>query len=174
MAAPPAFKYGLIGFAAGALVSVLFFPLNFLVALVLLGPLLAGLIARPPGGRARHLITCGVGLATVAVAIVLPLKQLDGRVGPFRYGRMSLDQLTQTLQREHRVFVTTDNSIRTNVLDSFVTDRAMSRREVLEKLAKETDCELHIGYCGTSATLLFGAHPSFTSLHARAPTASLP
>jgi hypothetical protein len=80
---------------------------------------------------------------------------------------MSLDQLTQTLQREHRVFVIADNSIRTNILDSFVTERAMNRREVLEKLAKEAHCELHIGYCGTGATFLFGAHPSFTTLHVR-------
>jgi len=110
MRASPAFNYGLLGLAAGALVSILFFPLNFLVALVLLGPLLAGFIARPAGGRIRHSITCGVGLATVAVAIVLPVKQLDRRVGPFRYGRMSLDQLTQRLEREHRVFVMVDES----------------------------------------------------------------
>jgi hypothetical protein len=167
MRASPAFNYGLLGLAAGALVSILFFPLNFLVALVLLGPLLAGFIARPPGGRIRHFITCGVGLATVAVAIVLPVKQLDRRVGPFRYGRMSLDQLTQRLEREHRVFVMVDESIRTNMIDSFVAERAMSRRDVLGKLAREAACELHIGYCGTGATFLFGAHPSFTRLHVR-------
>jgi len=122
MRASPAFNYGLLGLAAGALVSILFFPLNFLVALVLLGPLLAGFIARPPGGRIRHFITCGV--------IV-------------------------------------DESIRTNVIDSFVAERAMSRRDVLGKLAREAACELHIGYCGTGATFLFGAHPSFTRLHVR-------
>jgi hypothetical protein len=174
MRAPPAFNYGLLAFAAGALVSILFFPLNFLLALVLLGPLLAAFFARPPGGRARHLLAAGVGLATVAVAIALPVKQLDGRVGPLRYGRMSLDQLTRALQTEHRVFVTADNSIRTNVLNSFVTERAMSRRDVLEKLADEANCDLHIGYCGTGATFLFGAHPSFTRLHAREPSASQP
>lgn len=163
----PAFKYSLLGFAGGALVSILFFPLNVLLALILLGFLVATLLARPPGVRARHLMAGGVCLATVAVAIVLPVKQLDGRVGPFRYGRMSLDELTQTLQREHRVFVIADGSIRTNLLDSFVIERGMSRREVLEKLAREAHCELHIGYCGTGATFLFGAHLSFTTLHAR-------
>jgi hypothetical protein len=168
MRAPSAFKYGLLGFAAGALVGILFFPLNFLAALVLLVFLLVR-FARPPGERAKLLIASGVGLATVAVSIFLPVKQLDGRVGPFRYGRMSLDQLSQTLQREHRVFVIADSSIRTNVLDSFVTERVMSRREVLRKLAKETNCELHIGHCGTGATFLFGAHPSFTRLHPKGP-----
>jgi hypothetical protein len=171
MRAPTAFKSALLGFVAGAVVSILFFPLNFLLALVLLGPLLAELFARPPGGRATLLIAGGIGLATIVISIVLPVKQLDGRVGPFRYGRMSLEQLCETLGRNHSVLVMANRSIGTNVLDSFVTERVMSRREVLEKLAREADCELCIGYCGTGATFLFGAHPSFTRLNAREPRA---
>jgi hypothetical protein len=78
MRTSPAFKYSLRGFAAGALVSILFFPLNVLLALILLGPLLATLFARPAAGRALHFLAGGIGLATIAIAIVLPVKQLDG------------------------------------------------------------------------------------------------
>lgn len=167
MRARSTFKFALLGFAAGAVVSILFFPLNFLAALILLIPLLAMLFARPPGGKTRHLIASAVAAATVAVAIVLPVKQLDGRVGPFRYGRMSLDQLCQALSKDHSVYAMADRSTGTNVLDSFVTERRLSRREVLEKLSHDADCELHIGYCVNGATFLFGAHPSYTRLHAR-------
>jgi hypothetical protein len=169
MRARPIFKYGLLGFAAGAVVSILFFPLNLLAALILLVPLLAMFFARPPGGRATLLTACGVAGATVAVALVLPVKQLDGQVGPFQYGRMSLDQLCQALGKDHSVYAIADRSTWTNVLDSFVIERRMSRREVLEKLAHDTDCELHIGYCANGATFLFGAYPSYTRLRAREP-----
>jgi len=167
MKALPPLRYVLFGFTAGAAVSILFLPLNFFLALVLLILLLVQLFRRPSSERVGHWIAGGVALATVTVAIVLPLKQLDGRVGPFRYGRMSLDELCQALCRDHRVFVSADRGTVTNMVDSFATERKMSRREVLEKLAKEANCDLHIGYCGTGATFLFGAHPSFTRLHAR-------
>jgi hypothetical protein len=168
MRVPPASKYGLLGFGAGAAVSVLFFPLNFLLALVLLLWLLVRLFRRAPGVRVKHLVAGGIGLATVAVAIVLPVKQLDGRVDPFRYERMSLDELCQTLGRDHHVLVSADRWTGTNVVDAFATERVMTRREVLGQLAQAANCELHIGYCGTGATFLFGAHPSFTRLYARA------
>jgi hypothetical protein len=35
------------------------------------------------------------------------------------------------------------------------------------RAAGEKTGDLHVGYCGTGATLLFGAHPSFTRLKAR-------
>jgi hypothetical protein len=82
MKALQAFKHGLLGFGAGVVVSILFFPLNLLLAWVLLVLLLLRLFAGTTGGRVKHLIAGGVGLATVSVAIVLPVKQLDGRVGP--------------------------------------------------------------------------------------------
>lgn len=47
---------------------------------------------------------------------------------------------------------------------SLARDRSMTKKEVLEKLARDTGTELRIGYCGTAANLLFGAHPSFTTL----------
>jgi hypothetical protein len=166
MKAPSAFKHGLLGCGAGVVISILFLPLNFLLALVLLVFLLMRLFGRTISGRVNYLIAGGIGLATVAVAIALPVKQLDGRVGPFRYGRMSLDELCQKLGKDHRVLVSADRWTVTNLVDSFATESGMTRREVLEKLAREANCELHIGYCGTGATFLFGAHPSFTRLHA--------
>jgi hypothetical protein len=167
MNAPRVFKYLLIGFLAGGAVSVLPFPLNVLLALVFICVWLVRFIRRAPGAGSTHFITAGVGLATVVVAILLPVKQLDGVVGPFRYEQMSLDGLCQALSRDHRIFVSADRRTGTNVLISFSTDRAVTRRVVLQKLAQEAGCDLHIGYCGTGATFLFGAHPSFTRLEAR-------
>ena len=169
MSAPLATKYGLVGFISGAAVSILFFPLNFLLALVLIILLLVRLFGRKPAARVYYLISGGIGLAAVAVAIALPMKQLDGRVGPFRYERMSLDDLCQALGRDHSVRVSVDRWTGTSVVDSFAMEREMSRREVLEKLANEANCELRIAYCGTGATFLFGAHPSVTRLHGRVP-----
>lgn len=148
--------------------SVLFFPLNFLVGLALLF-LLIRWSRRAPGAAVKHLIAGGVGLATVATAMVLPVKQLDGRVEPLRYDRISLDELCLVLRRDHRIFVSADRWAGTNVLDSFSTECVMTRREILEKLAQAANCDLKIGYCETGATVLFGAHPSFTRLHATAP-----
>lgn len=47
---------------------------------------------------------------------------------------------------------------------AFSTGRRMTKRDVLKRLAHDTQTELHIGYCGTGETLLFGAYPSFTRL----------
>jgi hypothetical protein len=46
----------------------------------------------------------------------------------------------------------------------FSTTKPMSRLKVLQKLAQETGGELQLGFCGTGATILFGAYPCFTTL----------
>jgi hypothetical protein len=163
----PLLKHALLGFGAGVAVGVLFFPLNIILAVVLLFLLLVRIFGCQPGERMPHLMAGGICVATVIISVVLPVKQLDREVGPFRYEAMSLDDLCRALRKDHRVVVNADRWVSTNLVDSFVTDRAMSRRQVLQKLAQETGCELQIGYCGTGATFLFGAHPSFTRLRAK-------
>lgn len=157
----------LTGVAVGVAISIVPFPLNLLCAALILGFWLVRPRRLLPTEGASHLMVAGVAFVTVLVAIQLPVKQLDGAVGPFRYEQMSIDELCQRLGRDHSVIVSADGQTGTNRMTVFFSDRSMSRRAVLEKLARETDCELRIGYCGTGATLLFGAHPSFTRLRAR-------
>jgi hypothetical protein len=110
-----------------------------------------------------------VAIAVVVTATCLPVKQLDRSVGPMNYKAMSLLQLTQLLAEDWRVFVRPDSLIATGKVTAFKTTEPMSRPQVLQKLARETGGELHIGFCGTGATFLFGAHPSFTKLRTAEP-----
>ncbi len=161
------FKIVATGVAMGVAISIVPFPLNVLCAALVLGFWLVRPSRLPSTKGASHWMVAGIAAATVLGAILLPVKQLDGSVGPFRYEPMSMEDLCRRLGRDHRVFVSADQQTGTNRVPAFFTDHAMSRRAVLQKLARETDCELRIGYCGTGATLLFGAHPSFTRLRAK-------
>ena len=160
-------KILLAGVAVGGAISIAPLPLNLLCAALFLGFWLVRLPRRPPAEKLSHFILVGVALATVLAAIRLPVKQLDGVVAPFHYEQLSIDELCQRLRSDHRVLVSADRRAGTNFIAVFGSDQTMSRREVLEKLARETDCDLKIGYCGTGATILFGAHPSFTRLRTR-------
>jgi hypothetical protein len=100
----------------------------------------------------------------VIICFLLPVKQLDVRVGPMAYEGLSLSELCDRLYSEYGIIC--------HVLDesgsprrlSFSTDQPLSRRSVLEKLSRDTNRPLRIGYCLTNATILFGASPSFTYL----------
>jgi hypothetical protein len=105
-------------------------------------------------------------LAACTVTVVcwfLPMKNLDIVVGPIDYPEMPLTELCNRLYADYGVYVMRPQWGVDRRL-AFSTDRPMSRREVLEKLSEDTHRPLHIGYCGTDATILFGAHPSFTYL----------
>lgn len=153
------------GLVVGALVAILPLPINLIMAVVVLVVWTVVRICRRAQFTTRAIgVAAGVATITVLAAIVAPLKQLDGVVPPLHYGHMSLDQVCDSLARDHRVFVSPDESARAQVVAAFTTDRPMTRREVLQKLARDTGTRLDIGYCGFGATLLFGAHPSFTRL----------
>ena len=162
-------KHVALGFVSGVVISLM--PLE-LMLLVVPGLLIAGMLAakrRPPGSALTSYALAGIaGLGAICLAILLPVKQLDGRVGPIHYDRMSLDDLCQALTKNDRVFVRAPYPQGTNIFLAFHTDRAMPRREVLQKLADDAACDLRIGFCGSGATILFGAHPSFTGLHIKA------
>lgn len=121
---------------------------------------------RPPTkfDKTGHRLELGVGILTVVCAILLPIKQLDAKVGPMQYERMSLLDLHKRLFSDWKIMVMITDKSQTNIFLTFQTDRKMSRREVLQKLAKETDTDLRIMCDGTGATFLFGADPSFTML----------
>lgn len=99
--------------------------------------------------------------------------KLDQKVGPFHYGQMSIDELCQKLRSDHRVLVRADRETGTRMMANFGTDRSMSRRAVLEKLTRESDCDLCIGYCGTGATFPFWSSPQLHDIASQdGPTSS--
>lgn len=155
----------LFGVVLGAVVSILPLPINVVAALVLV---VMRMIFRKyrqvPVSWSNSFVVSATVLGTVLVAMALPVKQLDGVVPPLRYGRMPLAQLCDALVKDHRIFVRPEYQTNAKMIVTFSTDRAMTKKKVLQKLAEDTGTELHIGYCGTGANLLFGAHPSFTRL----------
>jgi hypothetical protein len=120
-------------------------------------------IVRCFGGRRDALpalITCLV----VTFCFFLPTKQLDAKVGPIAYDDISLSGLCDRLREDYGIICRVPDRPGQACRLSFFTDRPLSRRKVLEKLSKETDRPLCIGFCATNATILFGAYPSFTYL----------
>ncbi|MBI3098879.1 MAG: hypothetical protein HYY93_11660 [Planctomycetes bacterium] len=159
-----------MGIALGLLVSVT--PLSGVepISLAFLVVLYAGFrwaLGRP-SARERRRLLLGTALATVVVCYRLPVKILDRSIPPLNYPRMSLADLSSRLYSDHhlrcRVY---DDEAREEMIQ-FSTDRALSQREVMERLASETGRELNISYCGTmGGSILFGGYPSFTTLRPR-------
>jgi hypothetical protein len=155
--------YGVLGLLEGGIVSIVPLPINFLFLILWPFSIFCSISKEE---RTKHFLKIVVGIFTIIMAILLPVKHLDGCVGPMRYERMSLYALSLRLNADWAMNITSlDSGI--NTFLAFKIDQKVTRQEVLEKLAKDADCDLRIGYCGTGATLLFGAHPSFVTLHPR-------
>ncbi|MDO8944873.1 MAG: hypothetical protein Q7U75_16955, partial [Desulfobacterales bacterium] len=123
---------------------------------------------RPTDVALTSYVMAGIAaLATISLAALTPVKHLDREVGPIGYERMSLDDLCHALARDYRVFARAPYPQGTTQFLAFHTDRKMTKRDVLTQLAADTDCDLHIGYCGSGASFLFGSHPSFTRLNVK-------
>ena len=71
--------------------------------------------------------------------------------------------LCDRLYEDHGVICDVDREVENRVVDFRIPHR-MSRREVLEKLAHDARLQLRIRFCGTNASLLWGAAPVFTHL----------
>ena len=103
-----------------------------------------------------------VGLALTAVMLEawasLPVKWIDGRVGPFAYEEMTLAELCERIRDDHGMPLGLYDGSTGPTLAFSVPERT-SRREVLHKLARETNRRWRVGYCGTGRTLLWGMHP---------------
>lgn len=162
---PQTLAHCIVGLTAGVLVSVLPFPLSLLL-IVSIGALMVRSFLRStsPSTRKGRVVEMLVGSVVLVVAVLLPLKHLDRKVGPMSYENASLEDLTRKLSRDWGIYALVDDPWSTNVQLSFSTDRSLTRREVLEKLARDSQLTLRIGYSGTAATLLFGADPSYTRL----------
>lgn len=152
-----------VGVALGLLVCVI--PVVPFVFPFLSVTLLVALVIRlRMFGWRRDAMTVLTGCIVLTVCAYLPVKQLDVEVGPIAYDSLSLSELCDRLGADYGITCHVwDRSAYTCRL-SFSTNRPLSRRKVLEQLSNDTDRPLHIGYCGTNATILFGAYPSFTYL----------
>ena len=161
----PILKHLACGFSAGVVVSTAPFELCILLVPGLLVLWWFAVKRRQPGNGLTSDALAGVAaLATICTAAFLPVKNLDRRVGPIHYERMSLDALCQALRKDYRVFARAPYPQGTNIFVAFHTDRPLPRRDVLEKLAEMANCDLHIGCCGNGASVPFGGQPYFTRL----------
>ena len=106
------------------------------------------------GWRRDAMTALAVGV-TVAVCALLPLKQLDVKVGPIAYDEMSLSDLCDRLRADYDVKCLVLGETRRTQRLSFSISEPLSRRQVLEKLSRETNRPLNFRYCGTNATVLF-------------------
>lgn len=98
-------------------------------------------------------------VGTMAICVVLPVKWWNARVPAVSYENMPLGEACDRLQREHGIVCYfLDKDLRNQTI-SFSTSGPMSRREVLEKLSRDTGTAVTTPYCGTGASLLFGPHP---------------
>ncbi len=160
--------HGLIGLVEGGLISIMPLPLNlgFILLFLILWPISLAR-SKTPVERMGHLIKICVGVGTVVMAILLPVKQLDGQVGPMHYEEISLPRLCDRLNEDWHVSVWAYDSAIAHTAVTFRTEGRMSRRQVLEKLADDMNMDLEIGSCGTGATFLFGSLPCFTRLQPR-------
>lgn len=152
-----------VGIALGLLLSVI--PVvPFVLPFLGVALLVAFVIRVRMFGWRRDAMTALTICTVLTVCAFLPVKQLDVEVGPIAYDGLSLSELCDRLRADHGIACQVwDRSAYTCRL-SFSTNQPLSRRKVLAKLSNDTDRPLHIGYCGTNATILFGAYPSFTYL----------
>lgn len=150
-----------VGVIGGLILSLLPFT-AFLFLCVLL--LIVFFIRMRTAGWRHDAITLVAVVIVLIVCYLLPTKQLDAMVGPMAYHDVTLGELCDRLYQDHGIICHVyDEPGRTCRL-SFWTSQPLSQRNILEKLSRETGRSLHIGFCGTNATILFGAYPSFTYL----------
>jgi hypothetical protein len=150
-----------VGIVLGLLLSVVPFIALLLLSMVSLA--VVGVRLCIYGWR-RDVVTILATCIVLTICAFLPVKQLDVMVGPIAYNDLSLPELCDRLYADYGIIChVLDEHAQTCRL-SFFTNQPLSRRKVLEKLSKDMNRPLHIGYCGTNATVLFGAYPSFTYL----------
>ena len=150
--------------AAGALIGL---GLSVCPDIFFMAALVVILLVRACISNGRNEVVSGITACLVlTICFFLPVKELDTEVGPMAYYDITLPELCDRLHADWGIVCRLPGSSSETCRLTFITDQPMSRREVLEELSTVTRRRLKIGYCGTGATILFGAHPSFTYLEA--------
>ena len=158
------FKEVILGIIIGAVVSILPILINLLALIIGLAiPVITLAFAREKNFRRKGLCIAVI-FGTIAACSILPNKELDQKVEPFQYSRISLGQLQDALREKHRIHVYTHDAKTRDRIVNFNVPSRMRKRMVLEKLAHETNLKLYLGACGTNSTILSGPHYCFTSL----------
>ena len=104
-----------------------------------------------PGAPVRLIVT----LVLIAIAARAPTKWLDRRVGPFLQTRMTLGGLEATAGGGY--LLTIPDVAKARIID--VPRKAVSIRELVRLIEDQTALRHDIGWCGTGASVLYGAHP---------------
>jgi len=152
-------------FAVGAVIGTILSISPLFIVLMLGSPLLCVVIVRLSRLPIRRDALVALSAYFVlAICHYLPVKYLDVKVGPIVYENVTLTQLCERLREDYGVICLVPDVLNQGDRLSFCTRQRLSRRDVLRKLSAETGRPLHILYCGTGATILFGSHPSFTYL----------
>lgn len=164
---PRDFVEAVVGIAVGLTLSVI--PVIVVVPLTVASLLVLFIRVRILNRRSHAVLALTVCIV-LAVCYFLPVKHLDVKVGPIAYEDLTLSELCDRLYVDYGVICHVPDRSGETCRLSFVTNQVLSRKEVLEKLSAETKRPLHIGFCGTNATILFGACPSFSYLGERRPS----
>jgi hypothetical protein len=152
------------GIAVGGVYSILGEGINAIAAVLVAGVVIVMMLRTKMPIWRTSLIATGAGILTAYIAGELPLKALDAKVPPLHFEQMRLMDLCNELDRHHHVWVHAEPE-NAMIQIAFSTERRMTKKEVLEKLARDSGTQLQILYCGTGSSLLFGAFPSFTRLN---------
>lgn len=136
-----------LGLVLGSAISVIPIEISLLGA----GAALTFLCLR------RFWIGLSIAWLVCFVAVQLPLHRLERKIGPFAYFPISVAELIQKLRDEQGVpLMVIDDELKRNAI-VFSASSRVTRREVIERLAAETNTKLHYRGCGNGATLLFGS-----------------
>ena len=153
----------IVGLVAGALFSVLPLELMMMVPVVL-AVLVAHFLGVAVRVRNVRLFVPTLGLLSVAVATTVaaawaPVKYVDRKTfGPLETPCTAVRDLVSAMDIPESAFGPGVNS---EALDRTVcvANSRPTLREVSDALEKQTGLKLLIGYCGTSATILWGGYP---------------
>jgi hypothetical protein len=151
------------GLAVGGVYSAVGSGINIIASIFVAGVAIVIVVRKRMPTLRTSLIATVVGVVTTYIAAALPVKALDAKVPPLHFEQMRLGDLCEELDWHHHIWVHAEPE-NAMIQIAFSTERRMTKREVLEKLARDTGTELDIGYCGVGESLLFGAFPSFTRL----------
>jgi hypothetical protein len=143
-----------IAVAPGALLAM--------VALFWLVAWAAGLVAslrRRRGTWRIRLAAFGLAIVVLAICHWLPVKYIDGVVGPATYEETTLAELCNRMAHDDILPDAFQELGWYEGKISFTIDRPMGRGAVLRKLSEDLGVEASIAYCGTTFTILWGNFP---------------
>lgn len=109
-------------------------------------------------GRFAFSVGSAAWLATVGLCVKLPFKYVDRTRVTLSAECVSLDELANVVHAR--------NTVTDAPLVCF-SERTPTVRTIQKAIEQQTSATLHIGFCGTGASFLFGASPKHFALERR-------